>query len=305
MQKKIQVIYVPGTFGNCLRWLFYRCIEDSPFKDVDSPWDEDGRVHGFFDHPGHDGRFRRGHQINEGVHAPDSDADKVVINFKPKDLLFVERCKFYRNPGWENNQKRYENIINLADATFLQEAFGNVTSSKSVARELLKIQFHDMENHTWWNNAKKFLADVNCHQFDMYSLWDHDNLKKELTKVSERYDLDFVIEEKVIHNVVEEIKKSYPVITRDRAHQVLDAIVSKRKIDCNDLDILEQAFIEAELEKIHDSVIFPYGSQWFENTDQIREFIDTYPTYLKHMNPRLPWYNNMKNPFYLTGKIDE
>ena len=305
MQKKNQVIYVPGTIGNCLRWLFYRFIKDSPFKDIDSPWDENRRVHGFFDHSGHDGRFRRGHQINESADAPDSDADKVVISFEPKDLLFAERCGFYRNPGNENEKNRYENIINLADTTFLKETFGDVTSSKSVAKELLKIQFHDMENHTWWNNAKKFLADVNCHQFDMYSLWNHDKLKKELTKVSERYHLDFVIEEKVIHNVVKEIKRSYPVITRNRAHQVLDAIVSKRKIDCNNLDILEQAYIEAELEKIHDSVIFPYGSQWFENTDQIREFIDTYPTYLKHVNPRLPWYNNIKNPFYLTGKIDE
>lgn len=305
MQKKIQVIYVPGTFGNCLRWLFYRFIKDSPFKDIDSPWDENRRVHGFFDHSGHDGRFRRGHQINESADAPESDADKVVISFEPKDLLFAERCGFYRNPGNENEKSRYENIINLADTTFLKETFGDVTSSKSVAKELLKIQFHDIENHTWWNNAKKFLADVNCYQFDMYSLWNHDKLKKELTKVSERYHLDFVIEEKVIHNVVKEIKRSYPVITRNRAHQVLDAIVSKRKIDCNNLDILEQAYIEAELEKIHDSVIFPYGLQWFENTDQIREFIDTYPTYLKHVNPRLPWYNNIKNPFYLTGKIDE
>ena len=107
MQKKIQVIYVPGTFGNCLRWLFYRFIKDSPFKDIDSPWDENRRVHGFFDHSGHDGRFRRGHQINESADAPDSDADKVVISFEPKDLLFAERCGFYRNPGNENEKNRY------------------------------------------------------------------------------------------------------------------------------------------------------------------------------------------------------
>jgi hypothetical protein len=94
------------------------------------------------------------------------------------------------------------------------------------------------------------------------------------------------------------------VVTKDRAHQVLDAIESKNNMECNELDIIEQAYIEAELEKIHDCVIFPYGVNWFKDTDQINEFIDTYPTYLKHMNPRLPWYNNIKNPFYLKGKID-
>jgi|TARA_B100000902_G_scaffold198268_1_gene189191 hypothetical protein len=305
IEKTIQVIYVPGTFGNCLRWLFYRFIKDSPFKDVDSPWDEDRRVHGFFDHEGHDGKFRRGHQINDGIHAADPDADKIVINFEFKDLLFVERCKFYRNPGWENDEKRFTNIINLGDATFVENTFGKVTSSKSVAKELLKIQFHNIGKHTWWNNAKKFLEDDNLHQFDFYSLWDHVKLTQELKKVSDRYNLDFVIDQKVIHNVVDEVKRCYPVITRNRANQVLDAIVSNTNIDCVDLDIYEQAFIETELEKIHDSLIFPYGSQWFKDTHQIIEFINTYPTYLRHMNPRLPWYNNMKNPFYLTGKIDE
>ena len=94
-------------------------------------------------------------------------------------------------------------------------------------------------------------------------------------------------------------------MTKDRVFNVLDAVISSDSVDCADLDIVEQAFIETELEKIHDSVLFPYGTNWFNNTIQIREFLDTYPSYLKHMNPRLPWYNNIKNPFYLTGKIDE
>ena len=304
-QKTIQVIYVPGTFGNCLRWMLYRFSKDSPFKDIDSPWDEDRRVHGYWDHPGHDGRFRRGHQIDDRSDSPDPNANKIVIHFKFKDLLFVERCGFHRNIGYENDEKRYTNIINNSDTNFVKNTFGDVRSSKSVAKELVKIQFHDIQKHTWWNNAKKFLADENHHQFDFYSLWDHHKLIHELQKISDRYKLDFDIEEKVIHNVVEEVKRSYPVITRDRANLVLDAIMNNTKMECEDLDIYEQAFIETELEKTHDSLIFPYGSHWFKDTLQIREFIDTYPTYLRHMNPRLPWYNNMKNPFYLTGKINE
>ncbi len=53
------------------------------------------------------------------------------------------------------------------------------------------------------------------------------------------------------------------------------------------------------------TVLFSIRNELVADTDSIREFLDTYPTYLKHMNPRLPWYNNMKNPFYLTGKIDK
>ena len=303
IENTIQVIYVPGTFGNCVRWMFDRFTKGSNFEGIDSPWDKHDRAHGSADKFSE--RFKRGHQLNGRENSPDPKADKIVISFDPTDLLFVERCGFYRVPGRENEKDRYKDIIDLADASFVKESFGSVLSSKTVAKELLKIQFHNIEKHLWWNSMKKFITDKNYYQFDMYSLWDHDRLKNELTKVSERYKLHFNIDEKVIHNVVEKIKKSYPVMTRKRAHQVLDAIGSNNNIDCNDLDIVEQAYIEAELEKIYDCVIFPYGLNWFKDTNSIREFLDTYPTYLKHMNPRLPWYNNIKNPFYLTGRIDE
>ncbi len=299
----IQVIYAPGTFGNTVRWMFDRFTEGSKFKDIDFPWDDDDRAHGF-DDSDYNIKFKRGHQLDGRIDSPDPNASKVVINFEPKDLLFAERCGFYRNPGYENDDLRYESIIANADQAFVKDTFGNGTS-KLIAKELVKIQFHDIRKHTWWNSMNNFLTDKNHTHFSVYSLWDKDQLIFELNKVSERYKLNLNIDEKVIHNIVEKIKNSYPVLTRNRAYQVLDAVGSKKYMYCNDLDMIEQAFIETELEKIHDSIIFPYGVNWFEDTDQINQFLDSYPTYLKHMNPRLPWYNNIKNPFHLTGKIDE
>lgn len=300
----IQVIYAPGTFGHCVRWMFDRFTTGSKFKDMYSPWDDDNRVHSLIEDD-FSTKFKHGHQLATRFDSPDPDSYKLVLCFEPKDLIFVERCGFYRNTGNENEKNRYKKIIGQAKASFVKESFGNVTDNKSVAKELVKIQFHDITKHSWWNTMNEFMTDEDHHHFDLYSLWDQALLNTELIKASDRYELDLEIDQKVIHNVVEKIKKAYPVRTKDRAHQVLDAIESNDNIDCDELDILEQAFIETELEKKHDCVIFPYGTNWFNDTAQIREFLDTYPAYLKHMNPRLPWYNNIKNPFYLTGKIDE
>ena len=139
----------------------------------------------------------------------------------------------------------------------------------------------------------------------MYALWDTDMLTKEINTVSKKFNLDLTVEQHVINNVVQMIKSTYVVKTKDRAFQALDAIQSRINVPCEDFDIIEQAFVETELEKLHDSVLFPYGVNWFTDTNQIIDFLETYPTYLKHMNPRLPWYNNIKNPFYLKGRIDK
>ncbi len=304
IEKPIQIIYAPGTFGNTLRWMFDRFTKGSKLKAFDSPWDKDGRAHGFFDKSIFNNKYMRGHQLNDRSDSPNPNAEQVVLSFDSIDLPFIVRCGFYRNPGNENDESRYKGIIALADQSFVTKTFGNAPM-KAVAKELLKIQFHDMSNQKWWTAIKELISNSNYYQFNMYALWNEHMLTKELTSVSERYKLDFEIDQKVIRNVVQNIKNTHVVITKNRVKQVLDAIMAQENMSCEGLDIVEQAFVESELEKIHDGVLFPYGYNWFKNTEQINEFLNTYPTYLKHMNPRLPWYNNIANPFYLTGQIDK
>lgn len=311
--KEVQVIYIPGTFGNCLRWILDRFSEGSNFKDMDSPWDENNRVHGH-ENDLYSKKFSGAHQVDgKDLATIHPMADKVVISYKPNDLLFIERCFFYRALVLDNEQQKndhdhiikYNKIISAADQKFVNTSFGDVSSSMNVAKELYKIRFHNINEQPWWNAMNEFIADKRHYQFDITSFWNQDLLESELKNISEKYNLGLQISEKVLKIIVEKIKNSHVVKTKDRAHQVLDSIQSKTNIQCNSLDILEQAYIEAELEKIHDCVLFPYGTNWFDNTNQINHFLETYPAYLKHMNPRLPWYNNIKNPFYLTGKIDK
>ena len=303
MERQTQIVYAPGTWGNTLRWLFDRFTKGSKFQSVDSPWDSDGRAHGFRDEDFND-KFGRAHQLAGRHDSPDPDAFKIVMGFDPSDLVFVERCGFYRNPGCETDSKRHAQVIKLADSNFVKQEFGD-TSSKCVAKELYKIQFHDLKNHAWWNAMNQYMEDSNHYQFNLTSMFNETALVDELESLSKRLDLKLKIDNKVIINVVHKVSDSYVVKTKDRVKHALDAISEKRDVQCEDFDIIEQAFIESELEKINDCVLFPYGVNWFKNTNAINDFLSTYPKYLKHMNPRLPWYNNIKNPFYLTGKIDK
>lgn len=303
MERQTQIVYAPGTWGRALRWLIDRFLDGSKFAGIDSPWDSDGRAHGFKEED-YNKRFTRAHQLDGRTDSPDPDAFKIVMGFDPSDLVFVERCGFYRIPGFETDSKRHAQVIKLADSNFVKQEFGD-TSSKCVAKELYKIRFHDLKNHAWWNAMNQYMEDSNHYQFNLTSMFNETALVDELESLSKRLDLKLKIDNKVIINVVHKVSDSYVVKTKDRVKHALDAISEKRDVQCEDFDIIEQAFIESELEKINDCVLFPYGVNWFKNTNAINDFLSTYPKYLKHMNPRLPWYNNIKNPFYLTGKIDK
>ena len=298
MINSIQVIYAPGTWGNAFRWLLDRFSQNSKFQSINSPWDEFGRAHGF-EEADYNKLYKRGHQVDGRNGGPDPDSDKIVIGYHPDDLLFIVRCGYYRTPGMETEATRIKNIIDRQDSVFVTESFGQVHNHASVAKELIKIQFHDMQSHEWWSAMDKIMKEDKNYFMPLQSMFDVDDLKNELLTISKRYHLDLKIEDNVVANVVEKIANNHVVKTRNRFKDVLNAVKNRKSIKCADLDFFEQAYVETTLEKQNDSIVFPYGTNWFTNTKQINVFLDTYPKYLKHMNPRLPWYNGMPNPYHV------
>ena len=303
VKKQIQIIYWPGTWGNTLRWLLDRFTANSKFKDMSEPWDKDGRVHGFDDSQ-YNNAYARAHQV-DGKDNLLADGKKIVITFDKKDLLFVERCLYFRHPDFDSPELLHKNVIRNANQSFVRETFGDIKESTSVTKELLKIRFHDHTQINWWQSMTAMMSDDNCYQFDVEALWNKSKLVDELQKISDHMKLNLQIDENVLDKITERIGKHHVVKTKDRANHIITAIKNKKDIACSDLDIIEQAYIETVLEQENDSLLFPYGTNWFANTKQINDFISTYPKYLRHMNPRLPWYNNIKNPFHLTGQIDK
>ena len=315
MQEKIQILYCGGMFGNLFRFLLDRSLPTSKLKTITDPFTKENNLHCKFEWSD---KFSNSHQLSfedypyllerypelkKETRQPDSAAKKILIIFKDADEIFAHRCGYYRTPLLLNNCKnKIEEIILCAEQKFVIESFSNNHTSKMVAKELKKIEFHADQN-LWMKEYKKFKKDVSVYQFNIRCLLNKDILGQELYKISKHFNLKLEIDENFLESIVNKVILIEPVPTIDRCNYVLEAINNKKNIPCDDLDILEQAWIEVLLEKKYDSLLFPFGTNWFSNTDQINEFIHRYPSYLKHMNPRLPWYNNIKNPFYLTGKI--
>ncbi len=317
MKEQIQILYCGGMFGNLFRFLLDRSSPNSKLKTITIKdiLTEENNLHQPFEWSD---KFSNSHQVSfkdyphllerypdlkKDIRQPDPAAEKILITFDDSDEIFAHRCGYHRNPLLLNHAKnKVEEIILLADQKFVIQSFNNANPSDMVAKEIKKIEFHAAEN-IWIKEYRKFKQDKSIYHFNIRYLFDPNILGEELCKISKHFNLQLEIDKDFLKSIVNTIINIEPVPTIDRCNRVLEAINNKKSIDCKDLDIIEQAWIEVLLEKEHDSLLFPFGTNWFSNTDQINEFIARYPSYLKHMNPRLPWYNNIKNPFYLTGKI--
>ena len=98
------------------------------------------------------------------------------------------------------------------------------------------------------------------------------------------------------------IKKLPWLQTQHRADNVIEAIKQKREMNITDLDTVEQAYLSAWIEKNNDFVIVPICNGFFRTTGEIINWLEHYPQHYKAMNPNLPTFNNIPNPFHLWNK---
>ena len=106
-----------------------------------------------------------------------------MIGYDPEDLLFVVRCGYYRTPGMETEATRIKNIIARQDSNFVTESFGQIHNHASVAKELIKIQFHDMQSHEWWGAMDKIMKEDNLNLINI----DEYNIDEVLITEKEEY----------------------------------------------------------------------------------------------------------------------
>jgi hypothetical protein len=66
-----------------------------------------------------------------------------------------------------------------------------------------------------------------------------------------------------------------------------------------DLDVATEGFLYAELEKNNDFIQMPLTNRFFRDTAEINQFIEHYPGHYKAMNPNMPKFNGIPNPYYL------
>lgn len=317
-QDSIDIVYDGGTFGKTLIWCIDRFHKDCKFKNLTTPWIksmDDGVVDislsAFEKNP----MFKQRHQfvitddhskgdfnIPSVKYIPNTK-NVIVINYPIEDIFTVQRYQLTRTPTHPTSTETVKYLVTDSDRQFISENFGETQThhNDTVLKELIKKRLHSMNTNNYQLWIEEFMNNSQYYQFPLDSMYDVEMFSLQLEKISERFGLGLQIDKGILKNVVDHINLLHVVKTRNRVKQIIDAVCNDRNsIDCKDCDIIEQAAIEVKLEQRYNKVIFPYGTNWFSTSDQIYNFVETYPQYLKNMHKKLPWVELTKSKYEYT-----
>lgn len=282
MQDTTYIVYHPGTFGNLLCFILDKFSGNEKFKKIQDPFDSDRRLHSI---NGYSGKFIP-------IHPDRSDSiknKKISITYKETQSLLIDRCEFYRNIGKEDSNKRYQSIIE-ENKQLVSEYFNLKESAekKIVVKELLKLRYKNKKTSNFVNYSANLFDNKNNYMFPIECLINPTLFLDHLKEISQYTKIKFNIDIEYINFICDKISNISPMSTFDRANKIIDSIYSNHDLDCTDLDIVEQAWIENILEVKHKGLFFPYGMPFFSNTKEIKNIISTLPSYYKTQRIMLP-----------------
>ena len=245
------------------------------------------------------------------------DQNNVIILLDKEALLTFSRLQFLRPPDHETisahiklTDKKFS--VNHTFKNFYAQDFlwmydidiGNENVPIQIMRDYLKIIFLNDDRNRWLtssNKVKNMLGGKNS-AINLSELYDTEKFISRMQKVSDRLDLDLDLGESA-HDIHEKFLQKLYVdrTTLQRADIIIENVIQDKpyKITCDNLDIVEQSYVFANIEKNFKFIQCPLVEDFFKDTDEIKNYVKNYPNHYKAMNPNLPKFNGIDNPYYL------
>ena len=306
---QIYIFNSGGCHGHYLTYLIDKLSKKTPYiKDL--PFNKLGNSHLKINYSG----FCKFVDVEEH-HQYQQISNKLIVKIIfPRDILYFERVAMNRGA---NANRDLDNLHK--DISFLQEYnkefydkihklyhTDNNSIPKWMLRDAYKTGFLDLDqqgsmilskqNINW---IKINLAENNkVHFTDVNIFFTTETLKKELEKLDNIFDLDLQLDE--LDEIHEKFLNMNKILqSHKNTDVVLDAINESKDISIPPLDVIQQAYVYAQLEKKYDFITMPLINKFFETTKEILDYCTLYPKHYKAMNPNLPIFNNIPNPFFL------
>ena len=305
----IYIFNSAGCHGHYLTYLIDRLSKKTPAINQ-LPFNNLGNSHNKIDYSGFS------HLIHADLHEQNKNLkDTNIVKILYSDnILYYERVAMSRAADANRDIHRLNNDISFLKS-YNNEFYNNIYNLYSIKshsvpkwllRDAYKMGFLDWEKQGSVVTSKqdiKWMADtleknnmVHYTQVDVF--FKAEKLKRELQELNNKFDLDLEFDS--FESIHEEFLSRNKILhSHKNTEIVLGAVKENKDIPIPTLDIIQQAYVYAKLEKQYDFVTMPMTEDFFKTTKEIIDYVELFPQHYKAMNPNLPKFNNIDNPFFL------
>jgi hypothetical protein len=319
--KLLNIVFQGGTFGNFLKFFLDKFSKLSP--DIEAtPFTDTGTSH-TLRRKHFSGLIQRYHLqfINDNVGETDLPVCMILPNTAP-DFLYLKTAQWFRAGDHKNlpdhlwNKKILENKNSRSNdavdniCSLYNISLDNEYIPKFIVRDWYKLEFLEdittTYNSQWFKTFKDhpFFCKQKTHHFPLESFFKFDIFISNIKKLDSVFDIQLDFNR--ISEMQDIFMQGYNLdIYRQQTNlvtSIIDNLLSNENMLIPELDVSFEGFLYARIEKTYPFVIAPLTNHFFKDTDEIRSYVKNYPEHYKAMNPLMPTFNNIPNPFYLYKK---
>jgi len=311
----VNIAYQRGTHGNFLRYFIDRFSALTP-EITELPFLSNGNSH----NPNikYSSLIDRYHPDYYDTQFINIDKPHILITITEDDLHYLYRLIYTRDPDNQSHDlsvklnddyvefppelcKMYlEKIKKLYNLKSLLS--GKIVLPKYIARDFFKLFYLDSSKDGMMQDDAQLrkIAPKNTFFFPVDAFWNHEKFLKYIKECNLKLDLNLLTADAqapTLHLLF--LKNLHVFQTRNRCKTIFNKILNKEDFDISNIDIVEEAYISAWIEKNYEFVIVPLTNSFFKSTREIVDWLEHYPQHYKAMNPNLPTFNDIPNPFHL------
>lgn len=284
--KKV-ILYVPGSHGSFLKFLF-DCYDAGRVLEIDT---------------GITGNWHATRsKVTNNVCFDMANADQIVshaeINYEHEkynvvfdtldDFCYILQCFIDRGGDlcWHSGIELLENDLEQYEKEYkvkttyrqtikdLYNHNGKVVP-RFVLRNLFIMIFITHFNHVCWKLNTRLKKNNNI--IRLPEILDYKKLKSRLDKVFGK-SLDF---SKAHAHMLDNNK---PYVQMGKIREIIEAVEKDVDIPIEGLNTISEAYLCFHFERQHYSINFNLSNSFFENTKDLRAFINHYPSYMRRPN---------------------
>jgi hypothetical protein len=308
MERICNVVFQGGAHGNFLRYYIDKFSKLTPNIDQ-LPFTDNGTSHNEIQYSGMVDRY---HPYKQPPYFRNTDEPHVLITIDQQDILFLQRIVNMRagdqkidlnNDTIKLSKSYIENfdIEHTFKKLYGKDVNENTEIPKFIFRDFLKLAFLDPSKDGFIkrdNEYRKHMPD-NTFLFPVSAFWNEDKFKTIIQEMSDKHNLK-IEQSTESHEIYQKfIQNISQYRTIDRCDKIIKSLKDGTNTYTTDLDTVEQAYISAWIEKNHDFVSVPLCDYFFTTTKEINNWLEWYPQFYKAMNPNLPKFNGIDNPYHL------